>query len=235
MSLTASIHRNGAFFFAAFIPFAIVVFGYNFFVRELSSFVTVHHIHAVAMFAWMFLLVAQASLIRAGNRDLHRKLGKTSYAIVPVIAISTILLAHHTFGERQGEQLGPLLLALQIFLLLQFLIIYFNAIRHRKSPDVHARWMVGTVMPMIDPIFARIIDNFFSTDIPSVFLTFGATNILILILISWDWKAHSRRDVFIPLLIICLATQIPILALIPSPGWFEVWSGFGDWFLGLPL
>ncbi|NKB34458.1 MAG: hypothetical protein GKR91_15305 [Pseudomonadales bacterium] len=235
MSLTASIHRNGAYLFAAFIPFAIVAFGYNFFVRELSSFVTVHHLHGVAMFAWMFLLVAQASLIRMGNRELHRQLGKTSYVLMPFIAISTVMLAHHTYGERAGEQFGGFLLALQIFLLLQLLIIYGNAIRHRKSPDVHARWMVGTIMPMIDPIFARIIGNFISADIPSTLYTFGGTNLLIIGLIVWDWKAHSRRDVFVPLLIICLATQIPVLALFASAAWSEVWTGFGSWFLSLPL
>jgi hypothetical protein len=233
MDMTASIHRHSPFFFAAFIPFAIVAFGYNFFVGDLSRFVTVHHLHGVAMFAWLILLVAQASLIRMGSRALHAKLGKSSYALAPFIAVTTIVLAHHMFGTRAPE--GRILLALQLFMLLQFLIIYCNAIRYRKSPDIHARWIVGTIMPMIDPIFNRLMGYFLSLDIPAVVITFAATDMLIAGLMIWDWKVHGRKDVFLPMLAICLATQLPVLALTAASPWQDAWVIFSNWFLGLPL
>jgi len=233
MNVTASLNRNSNFFFAAFIPFAIVAFGYNFFVRDMSTFVTVHHLHGIGMFAWLFLLVAQASLIRTGNRELHRKLGKSSYALVPFIAVSTILLAHYTFGTRAPG--GTRLVALQLFMLLQFLIIYTNAMRHRKTPDVHARWMIGTVLPMIDPIFARLIGRFLELGIPNIYVTFSATILLAASFVIWDWRAHRRKDVFLPMIIICLATQFPVLAIRFIEPWENIWITFTNWFLSLPL
>ena len=235
MNVTASIHRHSAFFIAAFIPFAVIAFGYNFFIRELSSFVTVHHLHGVAMFGWLFLLLAQATLIRNGNRNLHRKLGKTSYAIVLFICLTTIILAHFSLTARGIGPIGNFIAALQFFLLLQFVLIYAMAIKNRRRPDIHARWMIGTIIPMIDPVFARIMTNILGLDLPVSLFTFIASDIILVTFIILDWKYHKRRDVFLPMLILCLATQVPVLALAGESAWNGLWSGFLTWFLGLPL
>jgi hypothetical protein len=240
MSSPISLQNNSVYFFAAFIPFAIVAFGYNFFIRDLSSFVTVHHLHGIAMFAWLFMLVAQASLIRTKRRSLHRVLGKASYALVPFISVTTVLLAHYAFGTRLDTPVGSLILALQLFLLLQFLIIYGCAIKYRKVPEVHGRWMLGTAMPMIDPIFNRLIMYTLAPIFPifelaGVFITFGATDLLIAALAYWDWNTNKRKDVFLPMLAICLATQLPILALLFIEPWQALWGEFGNWFINLPL
>ena len=42
------------------------------------------HLHGLLMFAWMALLIAQAALIRAGHRALHRSLGRVSYGLAPL-------------------------------------------------------------------------------------------------------------------------------------------------------
>jgi hypothetical protein len=91
------------------------------------------------MFAWLFMLVAQAALIRTKQRSLHRMLGKASYASVSFIAVTTVLLTHYSLGSRLGTPLGGLVLPLQLFLLPQFLIIYGCAIKNRKVPEVHGR------------------------------------------------------------------------------------------------
>ena len=237
---TTTLQNNSVYFFVSLVPFATAAFGYNFFIRDLSSFVTMHHFHGIGMFAWLFMLVAQASLIRSNQRSVHRMLGKTSYVLVPFIAITTALLAHYSFGTRFDTPIGSFVVALQLFLLLQFLIIYGIGITKRKTPDVHGRWMIGTAMPMIDPIFNRLIMYTLAPVFPvfelaGVFITFGATDLLISALAYWDWKTNSRKDVFLPMLFICVGTQIPILALFFIEPWQNVWSVFTNWFITLPL
>jgi hypothetical protein len=73
---------------------------------------------------------------------------------------------------------------LQLFLLPQFLIIYGCAIKNRKVPEVHGRWIIGTAMPMIDPIFNRLIVYTLAPIFPifqlaGVFITFATTDLLI--------------------------------------------------------
>jgi hypothetical protein len=133
------LQNNSVYFSAAFIPFSIIAFGYNFFLRDLSSFVTVHHLHGIAIFVWLFILVAQASPIRTKRKSLHRLLGKASYTSVPFIPVTTVLLSDYVFCARLGTPAGSLILALQLFLLLQLLIIYSCAIKYRKVSEVHGR------------------------------------------------------------------------------------------------
>ncbi|HVM22490.1 MAG TPA: hypothetical protein VM308_04195, partial [Sphingomicrobium sp.] len=53
------------------------------------------NVHTVGVVVWMLMLIGQPLLIRAGRRPLHKKIGKLSYALVPFILMSAMLLAHH--------------------------------------------------------------------------------------------------------------------------------------------
>src|SRR5688572_1154325 len=115
------------------------------------------HLHGLAMFAWLLLLAAQAFLIRSGRRPLHRALGKVSYGLVPLIVASTLLLAHYRL--RQGPPNAELLyfFCVQLGLMVAFVFAYAMAIRHRREPMLHMRYMLGTALAVVDPILARLL------------------------------------------------------------------------------
>src|SRR3546814_9484361 len=50
------------------------------------------HLHTAAMLAWIAMLVAQPVLVRTRRLAWHRRLGKASYAVVPLIVTSALLL-----------------------------------------------------------------------------------------------------------------------------------------------
>lgn len=238
MNLTQAIHRNSVFYFVALIGFAVWGFWATYFTAD--SPVAMEHVHGVVMFAWCLLLVLQAWLIRSGERSLHRLTGQLSYLLAPLIALSTLLLAHHKLVMRGLEGFGPMVFGLQLFLLLQFLLIYGLAIAHRRSPDVHARYMVGTVFPMLDPIFNRILSIPLAVYFPSlpdqaIFITFGSI-LLIVSALAWiDRKEGYPRPVFLHMLGILLVTQLAILAPLFSPAYAGWWKGIAGWYLALPL
>ncbi|MFT4887331.1 MAG: hypothetical protein ACJAY7_000829 [Pseudohongiellaceae bacterium] len=65
---------------------------------------------------------------------------------------------------------------------------------------------------------------------------FAATDLLISALADWDWKTNKRKDVFLAMLYICLATQLPILALFFIEPWQTLWgSGICLLVFSLPL
>ena len=238
MNLTQAIHRNSVFWFAALIGFALWGFWATYFTAD--SLLTMDHIHGIAMFAWCLLLVLQAWLIRAGERSIHRLTGQLSYLLMPLIALSTLLLAHDKLNMRGLEAIGPLLFGLQLFLLIQFLVIYGLAIANRRTPDVHARYMVGTVFPMLDPIFNRILSIPLAVYFPAlpdqaIFITFGGI-LLILSVLAWiDRKAGYPRPVFLYMLGIVFVTQLAILAPLLSPAYAAWWKSVAGWYLALPL
>lgn len=186
------------------------------------------------MFAWTALLVAQPLLIRSGWRHLHRVAGRVSYLLVPVIVASTLVLANYQVGRRGLSPVGTYLLLLQLTLLLQFVVLYGLGIRARKRPDVHARYMVCTALPLIDPIFARIIAIYFPPSgnlFAGQLLTFGLTDLVLLALVAWDWRSMRRRDVFLRALPVVLILQAAVFLLAGS----AAWAAFSAWFMDLPI
>jgi hypothetical protein len=234
MSVTRALHRNSVFFFILLPVFAVWGFWPTYFAQAIRPITIIDHAHGIAMFGWCAMLIAQAWLIRSRRRNVHRALGTFSYVLVPIIAISTLMLANQQINARGLTFQGLYILMLQISILPQFLIFYALAIRNRKRSDVHARWMVCTALPMIDPIFARIfLFNVLSPEqapMAQVF-TYLMTDLVAIALLTWDWRREQRRDVFLPALIVLVILQLPTFTLVGSAGW----AAFAEWFAGLAL
>jgi hypothetical protein len=187
------------------------------------------------MFAWCGMLVAQSFLIRINQRSIHRTLGKLSYAVAPLVVMSTIFLANFKLNARELSDEGLYILGLQIFIVIVFTYFYAMGIKHRKRPDVHARWMICTAFTLLDPIFARIIMvNFYQVAIETgivQWMTFTLTDVILITLVIKDWKSTGRRDVFLPALILMLVAQVAMLTVWDT----AIWRSFASWFAALPL
>ena len=235
MNFTQSIFRN-SFFFMAIIPlFALWGFWVTYFTRPAETLSGYDHLHGFAMLAWCVMLILQSFLVRTSRRDLHGTMGKLSYLIAPLVIVSTVMLANYKINFRGLTDEGLYVLGLQVFILIQFTVFYAMAIYYRKMPDVHARWMICTAITLLDPIFARIIlVNFIHVPIETgiaQYITYTGIEIIVLVLIYKDWKAHQRRDVFVPALVILLVTHALSLFTLKIPAW----ENFAMWFKALPL
>ena len=221
--------RNSVYFFAALAVFAIAAFWPSYLSR--ISAVTEGHVHAhgAVMASWLAMLIAQAFLIRSNRRPMHRLLGKASYVLAPLVVLSTLSLAHMRLAEAGQAPSVDLLyfLYVQFSLLGLFLLCYSLATYHRKSPQVHARYMACTALTLIDPIFARIDYAWFGIDFPlAQMLTYGMIYSFLVGLAIWDWK-HRRPAVFLRMLPIFVIVQLPTFFVYKLPAWqtFAVWYG----------
>src|SRR6266550_7517516 len=100
----AYLYRTTVFYFFGLLALALAGFWPTYFVPKFEADWHVH-LHGVAMFLWVLLLIAQAGLVRARQLPLHRALGKVSYGLVPVIVVSTLLLAHYRMKQGLTEEL----------------------------------------------------------------------------------------------------------------------------------
>lgn len=234
MNSTAAIYRYSFLFFIVIPLFAIWGFWQTYFVGSVRPISSYDHVHGIAMFGWCFMLIVQSTLIRQRKQSLHRAVGKISYLLVPLIILSTLVLANSLLNVRGLTFEGLYVLMLQMTILAQFVVFYSMAIRNRKRPDVHARYMICTALPLIDPIFARIlIFNFLPGDYVSIaqYFTYGLTDLILIALIAWDWHSSNRRDVFLPMFFVVIALQLPTFLLVGSPAW----SAFAEWYMQLPI
>ena len=221
MSVTALLHRRAVFFFGSLLVLTIPAFWPSYFFPPRVEADYHVHFHGIAMFLWVFLLVAQAALIRAGRRDVHRQLGKVSYALAPAIVVSTLLLMNHRLKATINAEL-LYFVYLQFVLIAFFAFCFVQAMRHRHTPALHARYMVGTAFAIFDPIVARVLFVSFGTEPPWMQVaTFAMMDVLLLILILGERGRESppATRVFPLLLAIFLAVQVPQF-IVPRQAWF---------------
>jgi hypothetical protein len=219
-------YRASVFYFALLFALSIAAFWQTYFVPPKYEKDWHVHLHGVAMFAWMVLLITQAWLIRSGRRPLHRALGKVSYGLVPLIVVSTVLLAHYRLQSGVTDEL-MYFLAVQAALMATLTLAYGLAMANRRRPQLHMRYMLCAALPLIDPIVARLLFFHAGMQYPAVqAVTYGVTD-AILVLLAWnDRRNPEGRRVYLVMLAVFVASQLPTFFLYRLPWWQEVTRAF---------
>src|ERR1043165_9929212 len=78
------LYHFGVRLFAVFTMAMVLAFWPSYFSRLSGQPSLHHHAPGAAMTAWLVLLIAHCSLVRAGNRALHRQLGPLSSLLVRI-------------------------------------------------------------------------------------------------------------------------------------------------------
>jgi hypothetical protein len=125
------------------------------------------HLHALLLFAWVVLLVVQPLAIRSGAFNLHRVLGRISYALMPLIVVSAVAMIHKEYHEHlaggvpSGAALAAEFLSASQLVLLG--IFYCSAIIHIKRHEVaaHMRYMICIALVLLPAGLARTFGYWF--------------------------------------------------------------------------
>lgn len=223
------------YWFAALLAMAVFAFWPSYFSRP-SAATAYMHVHVVVMALWMALLVIQPFLIRARRNALHRRLGKSAFLLAPLAVVTALLLAHSRLAPLGAAELAEV--APFVYLPLQaaglFGLTAGLALLHRKSPALHARYMICTSLTLIDPVVARILGfrlPALANDLHYALIGFAITDAILLALLLSNVRAGPGRTVF--------ATMLVVFGLVHA-GYFtlaqtDAWSSFVVAFRALPL
>jgi uncharacterized membrane protein YozB (DUF420 family) len=191
------------------------------------------HFHAALAVIWIVFLIMQPFLIRKKQFELHKKIGRLSYVLVPLIFISIILLAHSRItGEEEN-------LGLSLWIPFKDLIIfafgYGVAIRYRKHMPIHARGMIVAGIVLIEPALVRfILFAFFpgAGFVPGAYLaTIALVYLLLIGLMIAERKQKIGRWVFPVTLGLYVFVHSVVVFQYSIPGW----QAISKWFAALPL
>lgn len=175
---------------------AVIIAGFvpSFFTK-LSTTDAWHHLHGMTATAWLTLLVVQPLLYSRGKMALHRKLGKISFLLVPMLAVGGTKMIQLMI---QGREHYPPLEAFRLsFLdsvsLIFFITFFVLAIKHVRTTALHARYLACTVILLLPPGLGRLLFN----TVPAVntftimlHICFAIMEIAVLLLLLDD----KRRD-----------------------------------------
>jgi hypothetical protein len=227
---TLDAFRNVVFWFLALLVILVAGFWNSYFSVIFQPMHATHHFHGIAMLAWVLLLITQAALVRSRRLDVHRKTGRISYVLAPLVVVSGVAVNLH-FVARVPEPLNAQVLSLHwfgYFLAGLFAILYVLAMIHRREFALHARYMIATALVFLVPGLSRAFFNIVEpAGLPS--LGFYETQIFVGVLgigcVAWDWMKGQIRA---PFVVFSLAWCLNLLVWHLIPHW-EAWRTFTMW------
>ena len=199
------------------------------------------HLHTALMVLWVLLLISQAWLIRAKQYRIHRWIGRSSFIIVPLIVLVTLMLSREALNSKPitmpaahrdlpvGSG-GPVRAG-----------VGAGADVSPVYADPHAV-VVSTIFAAGSAIVLRIIANWFAwlpgmnlAENPENFSNIAAANGAVLVLmliglIAVDWRLGIRRSPFWLLTVTTLITHIGFFTFAKS----DWWMSFVLWFATPP-
>jgi len=154
-------YRHAHWFLLAIFPLAALAFwpGY---LATIGTAPLQMHAHGVTATLWLLLLIAQSWTIHAGNNRLHRTLGTSSLVLFPLFLAggSMIFLG---MAQRFVEAPSPFyplfapgLAWIDVVSVAAFAWCYYSALRTRREVQLHARYMLATVIFLLPPILGRL-------------------------------------------------------------------------------
>jgi hypothetical protein len=164
------------------------------------------HLHAVAMGAWLLLLLAQSTLMATGRKDLHFKLGLVSLALVPVMLVGMIGIVTSTFGmlatippgvmptevlnETKVLVSNLVLEQSRVVVLFTVFVIWALLIR-RKDSEMHKRLLILATLLPLPAAYDRI--TWIPTTMPSSPLSMDLYMLLLMVpLVAYDLSRLGR-------------------------------------------
>ena len=219
----------------ALLVVVFVGFARSFFLRPLfpewhSPSESIFYLHGAVFTLWILLLVAQVSLVGAGRRTVHRKIGPYGAGLALLMVVLGTLAALIAARRPTGfvdVPVPPLqFLAIPLFAIVEFALFAGLAIAMRANSQAHKRLMLIATIILSGAAIARwpVIGQY------GPLAYFGFTDLLLVPIVVWDFRTRGRiHPVTLWGGLLTIASQPLQLAIMGTEGWLA----FARWATGL--
>jgi hypothetical protein len=197
---------------------------------DFKGFQWEQHFHGTVLMSWFLLLILQPLLIRYKKNHLHRKLGKISYLLAPLVCYSIFLVTRMVYlrditNRPANSVLGQL--SLDIPSIFIFGLFFILAMYNRKDSAVHMRYMIATSLLMIGPGLGRALIIYGGLPFPvSVSLVYYLMDLLAVLFLVNDIKKGNNYKPFLTITIILIINHL--CWAFQSATW---WQSIARWFV----
>ena len=187
------------------------------------------HIHGLLMTAWVALFATQVWLISSRRVKVHQRLGYAGVGLAVLIVAAGLVTALRA-GKYGSPSMPPNIptlafMAIPLFDLLMFSILFGGAVYYRKKPAAHKSLMLLTAINFVPPALARIPIAPLLNLGPLWF--FGFPTVLMLVCLAIDWRRGRGRinPVFLVGSVLLIASYPIRLTLMGTAAWmqFALW------------
>ncbi len=234
MNTTASIYRRPHWPLILLLPVTLLAFWPGYLMRLDDSPWQVHF-HGVTGFAWFLLLIGQSVLASRREFVLHRKLGKVTYLLAPLVVLGGFLVLY-TMGVRgNSPDVSPFfetfvyrLAFIDLVGNLHFAAAVILALVYKKNVALHSRFMLSSVIPLLFAVFSRFynFDSFWATTDAS----FITAELIVLALIVYDHRHGGIRFPWVLALGVLLLQHVMFRPIGDVAAWQAIFDSYWQLF-----
>lgn len=182
----------------AFLAIALVGFSTTYFIplsaRSFSA-PPVVHVHGVLLFGWLFMLIAQASLMHARHLSAHRRLGWIGAALAAAIVVSGVAIGlYATRRDLAANGADPFVLGQFVNICIEMVLfggLVAAAVALRRDGESHKRLLLLATISALAPAWLRM--RHLLPAVPNPFVTFSIlADSLVVIAITRDYSVLKR-------------------------------------------
>ena len=235
-------YKKAWLFVLALLALTFVAFWPSY-LSQLSGALFAHHAHAASAVLWTVLAATQAWSIHHYRLLLHRTAGLAVFALFPFFMIAGMWVIHVEATTLARGLNDPENLAIAQFGFFDplanigFAVMYWGGLAYRHKVQLHSRYMLGTVMFVVAPVFWRLLvgyvpgfgDDEVAFDYPFAIGNLGA--FAIAIALYWQAPRHGRP--FLVVAGVIAAQAILYLTAGRLPGWAPIFASVSE--MSLPL
>ena len=213
------------------------------YLSDLPGAKTAHHFHAASAVLWTSLAIAQSWTIQHDQIALHRKAGLAIFVLFPFFLVAGMWVIHveaATLAAGLNDPENMIIAQFGFFDPLAnigFAFLFYGGLKYRYKVQLHARYMLGTVMFVVAPIFWRLLENYVPMfhesvmpfDVPFAIGNAGA--LAIAIALYWQAPKHGRPWLLVAGII--AAQTILFVTVGKLPAWAPIFASIAS--LDLPL
>lgn len=203
-----------------------------------------HHYHAASSVLWMVLAIAQSWTAHNKQLALHRRIGLAIFLLFPFFLIAGIWVIHveagtvaSDFASLEGQQLAqfgffdPLANA-------GFALMFWAGLKYRYKVQLHARYMLATLLFVISPIVFRLLPMaipFLRPDENFSYAMAGGNFVALAVTLYLFYQAPKHGRPFLIAAGFIVAQQITFETVGRIPAWGPVFGSVSQWSLPLLL
>ena len=240
MRKSFTLYPNAGWWFLLFIPLVVGGFYPTYFAVLFKPAPSIVHIHFALMVIWVAVLVLQPFLFKYKKMALHRKIGRFTYLLVPLLLASSfgmIRLSYYRFlntpENLAAANRQEVLKTAAGFMALPFLyagllaFFYTLAIVNKRRSAVHARYMIATSLTLLGPTVDRII--YASTGViqlggffPIEYVAFLLADSILLFLLWKDYQTGRPVKTLLACLVTYGVAQLAYILFQSSDLWANI-------------
>src|SRR5690606_31556688 len=119
------------------------------------------HIHFTVFLSWFAILIAQPILIRQKKYGPHRKIGRLSYFLAPVLVITILWLVKNQTIRKMEASESDAAVTLLIGLLdaVTFSTYYIIAMHNKRNLRWHVAFLIAASLIILNPGMSRLLNQ----------------------------------------------------------------------------